>query len=93
MRERRGGETGWGEGGWADDGMVGVTTDVCVSSTMREGSDRGFDCLLVRGCTEAAGPGMREAAMESVMAEGGIFGTVAEMEDVLEVLEGWVGGC
>lgn len=88
-----GGGTGWGEGGWADDGMVGVTTDVCVNSTMREGSDRGYDCLLVRGCTEAAGPGMREAAMESVMAEGGIFGTVAEMEDVLEILEGWVGGC
>lgn len=70
---------------------VGVTTDVCVSSTMREGSDRGFDCLLVRGCTEAAGPGMKEAAIESIMSEGGVFGTVAEVGDVLEVLGGWVG--
>ena len=68
--------------------LAGVTTDICVSSTMREASDRGFDCLLVKDCTEAAQPDLREGTIETIMSEGGIFGAVAALADVLKVVKG-----
>ena len=67
--------------------IAGVTTDVCVSSTMREASDRGFDCLLVGDCTEAAQPELREGTIETIKSEGGVFGAVGTLADVLAVIE------
>lgn len=67
--------------------IAGVTTDVCVSTTMREANDRGFDCLVLDDGTAAAEPGLHTAAIESVKMEGGIFGSVAKLEDVIQAVE------
>ncbi|KAG9237018.1 putative Peroxyureidoacrylate/ureidoacrylate amidohydrolase RutB [Amylocarpus encephaloides] len=66
--------------------IVGVTTDVCVHSTMREANDRAYDCLLVEDACAASGKGLHEGAIGSVMAEGGIFGAVGKTVDVLKAL-------
>lgn len=62
--------------------FVGVTTDVCVSSTMREANDRGFDCLVIEDGTVASEASLRVATLESVKMEGGIFGATATLKDV-----------
>jgi len=66
--------------------LAGVTTDVCVSSTMREANDRGFDCLLVEDGTAAVEEDLRVGTCKSVHMEGGIFGATATVEEVLNVL-------
>ena len=66
--------------------ICGVTTDVCVSSTMREANDRAFDCVLVEDCTVASEEALCVGALDSVRAEGGIFGATAKLDDVLHVL-------
>lgn len=63
--------------------ICGVTTDVCVSSTMRDGNDMGLDCLLVCDATAASTSGLREAMIESICMEGGIFGAVTSTADIL----------
>jgi len=63
--------------------ICGVTTDVCVSSTMREANDRAFDCVLVEDCTVASEESLRIGALESVKAEGGIFGATTKLDDLL----------
>lgn len=72
--------------------ITGVTTDVCVSSTMREATDRGFECLLV---TDACGAGverLHQATVDSVAEEGGIFGATASTRAVIEAVEKWAAG-
>ncbi|KAL9112586.1 MAG: hypothetical protein Q9227_003157 [Pyrenula ochraceoflavens] len=68
--------------------LVGVTTDVCVSTTMREASDRGFECLLVEDACAAATTAAHTATVESVKGEGGIFGAVSKVQDVLQAVDG-----
>lgn len=74
--------------------ICGVTTDVCVHSTMREANDRGFDCCLVKDASAAGTEELHEWAVESVQGEGGIFGCVAGVEDLVRALgdSGLVGG-
>ena len=67
--------------------IAGVTTDVCVSSTMREANDRGYDCMLVEDGTTATEPVLHHGAIESVKMEGGIFGVVGQLEDVVLAVE------
>ena len=54
--------------------LLGVTTDVCVSSTMREANDRGYDVLLISDACRAATPALHEATLAGIEREGGVFG-------------------
>ncbi|MBD2462518.1 cysteine hydrolase [Oscillatoria sp. FACHB-1407] len=66
--------------------VCGVTTAVCVHSTLREASDRGYDTLLLEDCCGESDYQLHLAAIEMVKMEGGIFGAVATSEQFLEAL-------
>jgi nicotinamidase-related amidase len=66
--------------------ITGVTTEVCVQTTMREANDRGFECLLIEDATESYFPAFKQSTLEMVRAQGGIVGWTAKTRDVLKVL-------
>lgn len=66
--------------------VTGVTTHVCVHTTIREANDRGYDCLLVRDAAAAYDPIDHEAAVRMTVQQGGIFGFAALTEDILAAL-------
>ena len=67
--------------------LCGVCTDVCVHTTMREGNDRGYDCLLVTDACGATVPGLHDAAVQMVATEGGIFGATCSTGELMKVLD------
>lgn len=69
--------------------ITGVTTEVCVQTTMREANDRGYECLMVEDCTESYFPEFKQATLEMVRAQGGIVGWTATAAEVLKGLEQW----
>lgn len=67
--------------------IAGINTDICVSTTMREANDRGFDCVVLEDGTAASEPSLHVSTLESVKMEGGIFGAVANLEDLILAVE------
>ena len=66
--------------------VCGVTTEVCVNTTVREANDRGFDCLVLEDCTGSYFPEFHAAGIAMIKAQGGIFGWVASSDAVLAAL-------
>ncbi|MDI9639076.1 cysteine hydrolase [Geitlerinema splendidum] len=66
--------------------FTGVTTEVCVQTTMREANDRGFECLLIEDATESYFPEFKTATIEMLRAQGGIIGWTTTAEEVISVL-------
>lgn len=68
--------------------FAGVTTEVCVQTSMREANDRGFDCLLAEDATESYFPAFKAATLAMIRAQGGIVGWTAPTDAILEALHG-----
>lgn len=68
--------------------ITGVTTDVCVHSTMREANDRGYECLLVKDCCATTFQENHDACVRIVTIGGGIFGAVSTAQSLIEVVRG-----
>jgi nicotinamidase-related amidase len=67
--------------------LTGVTTDVCVHTTLREANDRGYEGLILEDCTASLDDGVYRAAIKSVQLSGGIFGATAHSSDLLKKLQ------
>jgi biuret amidohydrolase len=68
--------------------VCGVTTEVCVNTSVREANDRGYDCLVLEDCVGSYFPEFQRAALDMIKAQGGIFGWVSDSNKFLEALKG-----
>lgn len=69
--------------------VTGVTTEVCVQTTMREANDRGYECLMVEDATESYFPEFKQSTLQMVRAQGGIVGWTAPTANILQALSAW----
>jgi nicotinamidase-related amidase len=65
--------------------VCGVTTEVCVNTTVREANDRGFRCIVLSDCCGSYFPEFHAAGLAMIKAQGGIFGWVTSSKDVLKI--------
>lgn len=70
--------------------ITGITTDVCVHTTMREANDRGYECVVLEDCTGATDAENHRAALNMVFMQGGIFGAVTDSRAVIETLSSYI---
>jgi nicotinamidase-related amidase len=66
--------------------VCGVTTEVCVNTTVREANDRGYDCLVLSDCTGSYFPEFHDQALRMICAQGGVFGWVSDSAALIEAL-------
>ncbi|MGA8654802.1 MAG: cysteine hydrolase [Chthoniobacterales bacterium] len=66
--------------------VTGVTTEVCVNTTVREANDRGYDCLVLEDCVGSYFPEFQEMGLRMIKAQGGIFGWVSDSARILAAL-------
>jgi len=67
--------------------VTGVTTEVCVNTTVREANDRGYDCIVPEDCVGSYFPEFQEAGLKMIKAQGGIFGWVSDSTKILTALK------
>ena len=68
--------------------LCGVTTEVCVQTTVREANDRGYDCLVLEDCVASYFPEFQVMALKMIKAQGGIFGWVGQSKDFIKAIAG-----
>ena len=66
--------------------VAGVTTEVCVQSTVREANDRGYECVVLRDCVASYSPEMHRAALAMIVEQGGLFGWTADSDSLHNAL-------
>jgi nicotinamidase-related amidase len=66
--------------------FTGVTTEVCVQTSMRAANDRGYECVLIEDCTSSYFPEFKQSTIEAVRAQGGIIGWTAMSQDVIAAI-------
>jgi len=67
--------------------ITGVTTEVCVHTTVREANDRGYECLVLEDCVGSYFPEFQDVGIKMIKAQGGIFGWVGNSQDLIKVLK------